>query len=92
MARRHAIFVAAVASFVALDDVAVTADVVAEFEELYNFVDAAGCLPYFETYFGWNSTLFGPSATVRPSLLLANSLGTSRTHGFFLFHWLVCWF
>jgi hypothetical protein len=42
----------------------VVADVPTEYAALHSFVDAAGCLAYFETYFGWTAVLLAPGTLV----------------------------
>lgn len=57
--------VAAVAlSVLSLNVLTVGADVVSEYAALRNFVEEAGCESYFETYFGWTSSLLSPGTTV----------------------------
>ena len=47
-----------------LNGSAAQADVVSEYAALRSFVEAAGCESYFETYFGWTTSLLSPSTTV----------------------------
>ena len=58
--------------------VVVNADVVTEFAALHSLVSEAGCLPYFETYFGWSSSLLQPGTLVRACVRCVRARARAR--------------